>query len=445
MWSIIKKENLVHFFNRYPELDKDQNLFLLHNTGDNYFLPKLFYKNYPSNHIEIFNPPYEAKNAFFKFEKELRPVQIKIMQEISKVYKRDGALTGIIKAAPGAGKTISAIYIASKLKYRTLIIVDSDNLFKQWMKEIISVTDLVPEQIGKIKQKLFPINDEPIVIATIQTLMSKFKKEPKELYQKLKDLGFGTVIFDEVHNTNASEQYAKVSTVISSINTIGLSATPYKYGGQGILMENVIGPIIYNGSDYNLIPKLNFVYYYSKLDKYKDVLNRVRDYTAKKAMYNKYICSSENYLNMFPKFVKEDLDNNHKIIIICWTEKQIKAISEKLKEKNIKHIEFYGKSRTFTKEDNVLVATYQFAGTGFDNPGLSSLIYACPLSGKVSLIQTAGRILRAHDNKTAPIVRYLVDLTFPTQSLPEAARTKKIFAEEFDNSIEMTEITIGVN
>lgn len=75
----------------------------------------------------------------------------------------------------------------------------------------------------------------------------------------------------------------------------------------------------------------------------------------------------------------------------------------------------------------------------FDFKELSSLIYACPLSGKVSLIQTAGRVLRECRGKQTPKVAFLVDMTFPTYFLPEINRAKKIFQTEF-NDIDMFDI-----
>ena len=76
----------------------------------------------------------------------------------------------------------------------------------------------------------------------------------------------------------------------------------------------------------------------------------------------------------------------------------------------------------------------------FDYKELSSLIYACPLGGRVSLIQTAGRVLRECPGKITPRIRLLVDTTFPTQSLPECNRGKKIFQEEFGESVKIIDI-----
>lgn len=71
---------------------------------------------------------------------------------------------------------------------------------------------------------------------------------------------------------------------------------------------------------------------------------------------------------------------------------------------------------------------------------MSSLIYACPLGGRVSLIQTAGRVLRECSGKKAPKIRLLVDTTFSVQSMPECVRAKKVFQEEFGKDVSIIDI-----
>ena len=435
MFTLIEKNNLDSFLIRYPELEENIDLFLLHENENHYFLPRFFYKNYPSNHIRVLDPPYSPAEIKVNFTKDLRETQKKIVQKILIEYDKTNSINGVIKAPPGTGKTCMGIYLSTKIKLKTLIIVDKDPLFKQWIKEILHFTDLPEDNIGQIKQKKFPKNNEPIIISTVQTLLSKFKQNSKDFYYKLKELGIGLVIFDEVHNTSSSEKYAKVSTILSTNNILGLSATPYKTGGQKILMENTIGSTIVDNFDYNLIPELHFISYESKLSNYKIMLAKTKDFIMRKAIYNKILVKSETYLDLFPKFIKEDLKNKHKTIIICWTENQVKAISNKLNEHGITCTEYYGKARTFSTDDQTLVATYQFAGTGFDFKNLSSLIYACPLSGRISLIQTAGRILRSCQDKTSPLIRFLVDETFPKESTEEMNRAENIFKKEFENIV----------
>lgn len=435
MWTILNVENIDNYFNEYPNLNEFKDSYILHKTDNKIMLPRFFYKNYPSNYLSLYNPQYNPQKIDFVCNITPRKMQKDVVDIITEKIKKENYINGIIKARPGSGKTILSIYIASILKLKTLIIVDSTSLQRQWVKEIASVTNLSPNDIGLIRQKMFPIGNEKIVIATVQTLLSKFKKDPKLIYQQLKMLGFGLVFFDECHKSSSSLQYAKISTIISANNIIGLSATPFKQMEQAILLDNVIGPIIYNNCDYDYAPEINIIYYKSKLDKYRFMMGKFKDYIQRKAFYNKIICKSETYLNLFPKFIKDDLEQNHKIIVICQTENQIKELSKVLTDNNIKHRQYYGKERIYDKSDNVLLVTYSFAGTGFDFKELSSLIYACPLSGKISLIQTAGRILRLCENKQNPKIRYLVDMTFPSQSLNELKCAKQIFENEFNDVI----------
>ena len=354
-------------------------------------------------------------------------------------YNQNGYINGIIKCYCGFGKTFCAIYLACKLGLKTLFIVDKDSLYKQWVGEIAKFTDLDPENVGIIKGDVFKTDDNPFTIAMVQTMVSKVKKQPREFYEKMRDAGFGLIIFDEVHNTSASEKYSKISVMLSAPNIIGLSATPFKSGEQGILMKNVIGNILYDEKSYKNKPKISFHYYKSGLQKYNALIMRL-DYIQSKAYYNKIIVNSPNYLNLIIKYVKHDLKDQHKIIIVCSTEKQVISISDKLTEEGIENRKFYGKEREFSHDDNVLIVTYKFAGTGFDFKELSSLIYACPLSGRVSLIQTAGRVLRECQGKQAPVIRFLSDLSFPGYFLTEVQRGKKVFKNEFSNDVIIEDI-----
>lgn len=76
----------------------------------------------------------------------------------------------------------------------------------------------------------------------------------------------------------------------------------------------------------------------------------------------------------------------------------------------------------------------------FDYKELGALTYGCPLGGKVSLIQTAGRVLRLCENKKKPRIHFPVDMTFPTQFFNEYKRAKEIFLKEFGEEIEIKEI-----
>ena len=75
----------------------------------------------------------------------------------------------------------------------------------------------------------------------------------------------------------------------------------------------------------------------------------------------------------------------------------------------------------------VLVATVQLIGEGFDCSGLSTLVLATPIKFEGRLLQVAGRIVRPAAGKKAVIVDY-VDTAVPLLRRSAAAR-RVVFAD----------------
>ncbi len=362
MWSVIDKKNFNKFIEKYPELENDKDLYKLYESEEKIFVPRFFYKSYPSKYISLYNPEPKIEGINLEFHGEPRNNQKPLIHQILSIYERDNRVNGIIKCFCGFGKTACSIYLATKLGMKTLFVVDKDSLYKQWVQEIAKFTGIGPEEIGVIKGPLFVVENKPFVVTTVQTLVSKIKRNPKLMYEMMKDAGFGLVIFDECHNTSASEKYAKSSILMSAPNILGLSATPFKPGGQDILMKNVIGEILYEEVGYKSIPEISFHLYYSGLEKYSKKIGFM-DFIGAKAFYNKIITSSKKYMDLLSRFVWEDMKDGHKTIIICWTKKQLEEISARLTSEGVEHRQFYGGQRKFSHDDKVLVVTYKYAGT----------------------------------------------------------------------------------
>jgi superfamily II DNA or RNA helicase len=334
-------------------------------------------------------------------------------------------------------KTVVATYIASKIGVKTCIVIDNENLLNQWVESFLKFTNLKPEELGLIKGKHFVI-DRPVVIATVQTLLSKIKTDIHKNFQIIDAARFGLIFYDEVHNTSSSSKYARASLLFRTKNFIGLSATPFQSGIAEILMKNTIGEIIYETKHYDLKPTYVLNHYDSKLTgKYTYVLGKMPDYIKRKAFYNSIIVKSPEYLKIILKLVKKRLEEGHVVLILVFTKAQIKLISEGLDQENIEHRRFYGDEKDELDKANVKVvlATYSYAGKGFDFEQLSSLILGTNLAGKKSLIQVVGRILRASTEgkiKKAPIVDDLIDIGFPSLFLPDIRAKKSIIKNEFN-------------
>jgi DNA repair protein RadD len=436
MWCYVKTKDEDKFLEQYPNLRQYWDTLVLLRVKDASFLPRLFYTNYPSEYLIEYSGKTEPKfkDIDFEFKGKLRPTQKKVVDAILPMYEKNGFINGIIKLPPGTGKTVLTIYLASVLKLKTCIVLDKDSLFKQWIKEIIQFSGSNEDNIGIIKQKLFVTKDKLFTVAMSGTLTSKLKRDINKGFKEINDAQFGLVVYDEVHATSASEIYSKVSLLFRTKNVIGLSATPFHYAEAEILMKNTIGKLIYESNEYEMTPKYNIIHYNSGLKKYTFVMQKMNDYIKQKSYYNKILIKSDIYLNLIKELVEKLNNEGRKIIVICMTIKQVQLISEHLDIIGVEHRRYYGKEKEIDKEtDNVIVATYSFSGTGFDMKRLDALILATPLSGKKSLIQVVGRVLRRNEGKKQPVVYDLLDKDFPILTIPEYKRKLNIINSEFPN------------
>ncbi len=111
------------------------------------------------------------------FTGELRPYQAQFVDDAII------AKGGVMVAATGAGKTVSGIALASRLKQRTLILVKSKDLAAQWIDAIKQFTGLDAGLIGGGKCN----EGEQFTIGLTQTLSKR----------DLSELNYGLVIADE--------------------------------------------------------------------------------------------------------------------------------------------------------------------------------------------------------------------------------------------------------
>lgn len=438
MWTYINKSNIENYLMQYPQLQEHFHYLHLIETPDSIFLPRLLYKNYPSDYLKIYNgkEQIEPHKIIINFKGQPRKLQAEALKVVLDNYNKNGFVNGILKLHPGAGKTVLTVLIASKLGLKTCILVDGDKLFQQWIKEIIEFSSLTENDIGIIKQKI-NVTNKPITIAMVQTLLSKIKNNFNKTIQEIDSARFGLVAYDEVHATSASEQFGRVSVLFRTLNTIGLSATPFKFGSQKILMNNTIGDLIYETKEYDLSPKYYFIHYSSGLGQTKKgrLVNHFNDFIQRRALYNKLLTDSEIYFKVLNKYIQHARSLGHIIFVLCMTKLQVQKISESLDKIGITHRRFYGDEREIDLEnDNIVIATYKYAGKGFNMKRLSAMIIATPISGKTSLIQVVGRILRSKEGKLDPIVYHLADRDFPIMTIPDVKKVKDVIKNEFENA-----------
>lgn len=172
----------------------------------------------------------------FSFFGELRPEQERAVDHMFRFS------CGVLEAPGGSGKTVMALKLIEQANYRTLILVHTKDLMLQWQDRIRQFMKREATLVGS------GIEDYSgdIVIAMLQTLHKRFEAGNDM------DTNFGCVISDEVHHIPA-KTFREVISHYYPKKLYGLTATPQRSDGMEILIFFLIGPIVHNVTDEELV------------------------------------------------------------------------------------------------------------------------------------------------------------------------------------------------
>ena len=145
-----------------------------------------------------------------------REKQVPILQEMKDLLAHSTDVT--LKAHVGFGKTVCGILLAQHLGRTTLIVVDQENLKRQWIETLTDMFGVPLSDIGVIQGKKCEYEGKSVVIAMVQTLSQCVL--PDEVYDY-----FGLMILDECHIFGAA-QYSRVMLEFHAKYRIPVSATP---------------------------------------------------------------------------------------------------------------------------------------------------------------------------------------------------------------------------
>ena len=152
---------------------------------------------------------------------QLRPYQVQAIDDIRQAMI-DGARSVLLQLPTGAGKTVifSQITAACRDKgHRALILVHRRELIDQASRKLAALD--VPHGFIAAGYKR---SDEPVQIASIQTLVRRLRTVPWEP---------SLIIIDEAHHSLAAT-YRQVFDAWPKAFRIGVSATPCRLDGRGL-------------------------------------------------------------------------------------------------------------------------------------------------------------------------------------------------------------------
>jgi superfamily II DNA or RNA helicase len=139
---------------------------------------------------------------------------------------------GVVVLPTGAGKTIVAYDVIARLGVRTLIVVPTIELLRQWRAGMIAHLYLPRSMVGAVGGGEH--SSGPITVITYDSAAMKRRRLD----------GYGLLVFDEVHHLPA-QSYRTIVEKTGAPWRLGLSATLERADGRHEDLSTLIGPVVY--------------------------------------------------------------------------------------------------------------------------------------------------------------------------------------------------------
>ena len=379
-------------------------------------IPRLFKLNNPD--IEYNDSYTEGENINIEFKSQLRnKLQCESVQ-----YMVDND-SGILKLNPGEGKTVISIAAICRIGKKAIILMHKDSLVSQWQERFLQHTNIKPEDIGILKtDKYKEVIKKPIVIGTVQTMVSMSKKIPT-LDQEMKDANFGIGVWDECHTTGGAPLFSTSCYYVSAKKCFGLSATPGRSDHNDDVIWMHLGKVFSpEGTTNTLKPRIIQTFFDHGAMRYhrKYIMSGfpMKDANGKEIprrfgfdnnRYTQMLYSKKNnrYISTLKSIIEFCYKNNRNILVICNRIKLLDKMAESFPKDDVGFfLPRSGKTRDEQLKRRIVFSTPGSSRDGTDNVNLDCLILATPTG---NLIQAIGRVCRYKENKPQPLVFDLVD------------------------------------
>lgn len=291
----------------------------------------------------------------------------------------------------GWGKTFAALYISALLGVKTIILVNKETLLEQWKEQIIKFLGITP---GIIRGKIID-TDPDICIGMIQSISMKE-------YNSTTFDEFSFAIYDETHHY-CSKVFSNVFYKIGAKYNLGLTATLKRSDKLEHTLNWFLGNTAVNVELLIIEPIISLHMYY---DYPNDTIKYLPNGKVNSAASITNVTYNNNRDIFIINLISNSLLNGRKILVLSDRKAHCDKLVNLIKKDCSKYSVglYYGgmKKEQLHVSNNcdVIVATYQMASEGYDNPKLDTLVLASP---KCNIEQAIGRILR-RKNENTPLV-----------------------------------------
>jgi len=333
-------------------------------------------------------------------------------EEVIKSFLCSEPRDGIISLQTGGGKTVCALFIASKLRVPTIILVHNTFLRDQWIDRIRAF--LPKARIGCIQGDKIDIKEKDIVVAMLQSI--SLKDYSTEVFEN-----FGFLIVDECHHI-ASESFSQAIPKLTCQYMLGLSATPERKDKLMHVINWFLGPILYKSDtsdkkDENV--KVEVYDFEPNNEEFNTIIYNSQGVMFTSLMINKLVEFQER--NKFlVEILLDVIEDKRQLLVLSDRVDHLKTLFELFPPEIQEQACILGREvkceqRTiWCSTKKVLLATYQMCKEGFDVATLNTLIIATP---RPDVDQIVGRILRTEKvgREINPLIIDIVDSTFRRQ------------------------------
>ena len=309
----------------------------------------------------------QNENCNLKFNGSLRDEQVNVTELVIEKLKKTGR--ALLVGRPGFGKTACGLYVVSRLKCKTLIVVHKEFLMEQWKSRI---AQFIPSaKVDIIRGTVLPDGNSDITIGMLQSI--SMKDYDRRIFEN-----YNTIIFDEVHHLGAFK-FSQAFPKVSGRFTLGLSATPTRQDGLTSILD-------FNFGDF--ITTTNETIYNEKT--IIKVLTNKTEYIERKIRFG-----GINFQDLISQLVTDKLRNEmiineiekllklkYSVLVLSDRREHTVFLNDTLNKSGVKSGLYIGgmkkSERSQSEECNVICGTYNMVSEGFDLPKLNALVMCCP-------------------------------------------------------------------
>lgn len=352
----------------------------------------------------------------FSFKGRLRPFQQKAVDEmLAKDF-------GTLSSATGSGKTIMALYMVARRRQPALIVVHTKDLASQWTERIETFLGIPAPEVGLIGSGKKELGDK-ITVALVQSLY----KCVEEIADQI-----GFLVVDECHRC-PSRIFTEAVTGFDARYMLGLSATPWRRDKLSKLIFWHLGDVHHEVDKAHLVEtgdvlpaevivrETNFKPFYDPVNEYSKMLSELTADTDRNVLIASDV--AQETLNCGGICLVLSDRKAHCENLQSLLKYRFKIDSELLTgDLNLSERQKVIERLNQNKVD-VVIATGQLIGEGFDCKNLSTLFLATPISFSGRVLQYLGRVLRPAPGKKMARVFDYIDIHVET--LTKAAQSRQ--------------------